>query len=103
MLQSEKSTMKINVHYISLVKNFTNKSQDEITLENGAKLSDLLNKIASNYGKPFTQEVYEPGQRDMKATFVAMINGVLMDQLKDVDTALNDGDSIIIMSLMTGG
>ncbi len=95
--------MKINVHYISLVKNFTKKSQDEIILENGSKVSDLLDKIASNYGKPFTQEVYEPGQRDMKATFVTMVNGVLMDQLKGVDTSLNDGDSIIIMSLMTGG
>ena len=95
--------MRVKVHYISLVKNFTNKSQDEIMLENGATLFDLLNRIAANFGKPFTLEVYEPGQRDMKSTFVAMVNGVLMDQLKGVNTPLNDGDSIIIMSLMTGG
>ena len=39
----------------------------------------------------------------MKPTFVAMVNGVLMDQLKGINTPLKDGDSIILMSLMTGG
>ena len=39
----------------------------------------------------------------MKATFVAMVNGVLMDQLQGVNTPLKNGDSIILMSLMTGG
>ena len=39
----------------------------------------------------------------MKSTFVAMINGVLMDQLKGVNTLLKNGDNIILMSLMTGG
>ena len=39
----------------------------------------------------------------MKASFVAMVNGVLMDQLKGINTPLKDGDSVILMSLMTGG
>jgi molybdopterin converting factor small subunit len=39
----------------------------------------------------------------MKSNFVAMINGVLMDQLKGVNTPLKDDDNIILMSLMTGG
>ena len=32
-----------------------------------------------------------------------MVNGVLMDQLKGVNTPLKDGDSVILMSLVTGG
>jgi molybdopterin converting factor small subunit len=95
--------MKINVHYISLVKSYTNRNQEEFQLKEGALLGELLDKIAVNYGKPFTTEVYEPGQKTMKATFVAMVNGVLMDQLKGVDTQLKDSDNIILMSLMTGG
>ena len=41
--------------------------------------------------------------KEMKSTFVAMVNGVLMDQLQGINTQLKDGDNIIIMSLMTGG
>ena len=95
--------MMVKVHYISLVKSYTNTSQDEFTLPNGTILSELLDKIAKDYGKPFTLEVYDPVKKEMKASFVAMVNGVLMDQLQGVNTPLKDRDSVILMSLMTGG
>lgn len=95
--------MKIKVQYLSLVKSFTNRSQDEFELGEGALLSEVLDKIAAAYGKAFIKEVYDPNQKEVKATFVAMINGVLMDQLKGANTPLKDGDNVILMSLMTGG
>jgi MoaD family protein len=95
--------MKIKVHYISLVKSFTKTSQDEFDLKEGTLLADLLDKIAAKYGKQITQEVYDSTKKEMKSTFVAMVNGVLMDQLKGVNTQLKDGDNIILMSLVTGG
>ena len=95
--------MQVNVHYISLVKSYTNTSQDEFELSNGTTLSDLLDKIAADYGKPFTQEVYDPTKKEMKATFVALVNGTHMDQLQGVNTPLKDRDSVILMSLVTGG
>ena len=95
--------MQVKVHYISLVKSYTNTSQDEFSLPTGTVLSELLDKIAEDYGKPFTQEVYDPEKKEMKASFVAMVNGVLMDQLNGVKTSLKERDSVILMSLMTGG
>jgi molybdopterin converting factor small subunit len=95
--------MQVKVHYISLVKSYTNTSQDEFDLPDGTILSELLDNISKDYGKQFCQEVYDPTKKEMKASFVAMINGVLMDQLKGVNTPLKNGDSIILMSLMTGG
>ena len=99
----EGKDMQVKVHYIGLIKSYTNTSQDEFMLPNGSVLSELLDKIAEDYGKQFSQEVYDPAKKEMKASFVAMVNGVLMDQLKGVNTQLKDGDSIILMSLMTGG
>jgi len=95
--------MKVNVHYISLVKSYTNKSREEITLNEGASMEQLLNQIANSYGKQFKEEVYDPEKKEMKSTFVAMINGVLIDQLKGTSTTLKNGDNIILMALMTGG
>ncbi len=95
--------MQIKVHYISLVKSYTNKSQEEISLNEDATLAKLLDQIAQRYGKQFTQEVYDPTAKEMKSTFVTMVNGVLMDQLKGVNTPLKNGDNVILMSLMTGG
>jgi len=95
--------MQVKVHYISLVKSYTNTSQDEFTLPNDTVLSELLDKIANDYGKPFTQEVYDPVKKEMKTSFVAMVNGTHMDQLQGVNTPLKDRDSVILMSLITGG
>ena len=95
--------MQVKVHYISLVKSYTNKSQEELTFPEGVLLAGLLDRIAETYGKQFATEVYDPNKKEMKATFVAMVNGVLMDQLKGMNTPLKDGDNVILMSLMTGG
>jgi molybdopterin converting factor small subunit len=95
--------MQVKVHYISLVKSYTDKSQEEITLAEDASMAELLNQIANIYGKQFREEVYDPIKKEMKSTFVAMVNGVLMDQLKGTNTPLKNGDNIILMSLMTGG
>ncbi|MCW4006125.1 MAG: MoaD/ThiS family protein [Candidatus Bathyarchaeota archaeon] len=95
--------MKVKVQYVSLVKTFTKESQDEFEVEEGTLLGSVLDRVADKYGKPFTQEVYEQGQKEMKSTFVAMVNGLLMNQLNGVDTQLKNGDTITLMSLMTGG
>lgn len=95
--------MKVKIHYISLVKSYTKTSQDEFNLIEDSTLLDALRMVADKYGKPFTVEVYDPKAREMKSTFVAMVNGVLMDQLKGIHTCLKDGDNVILMSLMTGG
>jgi len=95
--------MKIKVHYISLVKTYTKTSQEEFTLNESAQLSDLLNKMSEKYGTPFTQEIYDPDHKEMKANFVVMVNGIHMNQLNGINTSLKDDDRIILMSLMTGG
>ena len=95
--------MKVKVQYLGFIKNLINRSEDEFDLEEGASLSELLNQIAGIYGKAFRKEVYEPGLKDVKMGFVVTVNGVLMGQLQGVDTQLNNGDNIILMTLMTGG
>jgi len=95
--------MKIKVQYLGFIKNLIKRNEDEFELDEGASLSELLNKIAGIYGKAFKKEVYEPGLKDVKMGFVVTVNGVLMGQLQGVDTPLNNGDNIILMSLMSGG
>ncbi len=95
--------MQVKIHYISLVKSYTNKSTEEIDLSDNATLAQLLDKIAEVYGKQFVAEVYDPSKKEMKSTFVVMVNGIHMNQLNGVNTELKNGDNIILMSLMTGG
>jgi MoaD family protein len=95
--------MKVKVHYLGLIRKLINQREDEFELDEGASLSVVLDRIARLYGMPFKKEFYEPGLKDVKMGFVVTVNGILMSQLHGVDTQLNDGDNIILMSLMSGG
>jgi molybdopterin synthase sulfur carrier subunit len=95
--------MNVKVHYLGLVKTYTNQSQDELELREGALLSELFNKLAADFGKQFIQDIYEPGAKDVKPMFTVMVNGVIIGQLDGLDTKLKNGDTIILMPLMTGG
>ena len=95
--------MKVKVHYLGLIRKLIDQSEDEFELEEGASLSVVLDRISGLYGRPFEKEFYEPGLKDVKMGFVVTVNGVLMGQLHGLDTRLNDGDNIVLMSLMSGG
>ncbi|HDQ07078.1 MAG TPA: MoaD/ThiS family protein [Candidatus Bathyarchaeota archaeon] len=95
--------MKVRVQYFGYIKNLVNKKEEQYELEEGASLSDLLNKLAEVHDEAFRKDVYEPGLKDVKTGFSVTVNGFLMGQLGGVDTKLADGDNIILMSLATGG
>ncbi len=95
--------MKVKIQYLGLTKNLTKQSEEQLELKEGASLSQLLNKLAGIHGAPFRREVYEPDFKDVKAGFVVTINGVLSGQLNGLDTQLQNGDSVLFMSLVTGG
>jgi MoaD family protein len=101
--KAEAQTMQVKVHYISLVKSYTNKSQEDIAMPDDATVAQLLDHVADEYGKQFKAEVFDTEKKEMRQTFVAMVNGVLADQLKGMETTLKNGDNVILMSLMTGG
>jgi MoaD family protein len=96
--------MKVKVQYLSLVKSYTNNTgHEEIDLQDGALLSDLLNVLVAKHGEKFKKEVYTPGDEDVKDIFALMVNGLFMASLKGINTPLKDGDNVMIMSVMTGG
>jgi sulfur-carrier protein len=95
--------MKTKIHYLGLVKTYTNKTEDTIELPEAAHLSDLLNKLAKEFGKQFTQDIYEPNAKDVKTNFSITVNGVFIGQLDGLNTKLKDGDLVILMPLVTGG
>jgi MoaD family protein len=95
--------LNVRVQYFGYIKNLLNKKEDQIELNAGASLSDLLNKLAGVHGAAFRKDVYEPGLSDVKTGFSVAVNGVFIGQLGGLDAKLADGDTVMLMSLVTGG
>ena len=95
--------MNVKIEYLGFIKNLLNKRSEEFSLPKGMHLQELLSKLSNNYGAPFKQQVFEPGDKDIKSGFVVTVNGILIGQLKGMKTELRDQDHVILMSLMSGG
>jgi len=100
---AEGNPMKVKIHYLGLVKTYTNKTQDDLTLPEDTPLSGLFEKLAVSLGKPFNPEVYEPAKKEIKQTFMVLLNGIVIDPQEGLNAKLKDGDVVVIMPLVTGG
>ena len=76
---------------------------EQIELETGAQVRDLLHVLADRHGDKFRQAVFETGEEDLKSNFIMTINGVLLNQLQGLRSPLRDGDLVVIMPIVSGG
>ncbi len=80
-----------------------NKRREDIEIPENSTIEDLLSILANKYGEPFKRAVYETGSLDLKANFVATINGNLLNELNGIKTRLKQDDQVIIMPVVSGG
>jgi molybdopterin synthase sulfur carrier subunit len=96
--------MKVTVDYLGYIKNVLGVRQPEkIELEAKASVNDLLVLLAAKHGEPFRKAIYQPGGTDLKSTHILTVNGLLLNQLKGLDTKLSDGDTVLLMPVVSGG
>jgi len=96
--------LKVTVDYLGSVKQSLGlKQAEQIELKAPASVLDLLHLLAEKHGDPFKKSVYEPNDSDLKPYYILSINGLLTNQLNDMETELKDGDRLIFMPVVTGG
>lgn len=96
--------MKVTVDYLGYIKGVLGVKQPEnIELKDPSLVRDLLVVLAEKHGVPFKKAIYEPDSADLKSTYIMAVNGLLLNQLNELDTKLKEGDHIILMPIVSGG
>ena len=96
--------MKVTVDYLGSIKQTLElKQPEQVQMKDGASLVDLLSKLCEKHGDPFKESIYEPKDTDLKPYYILSVNGVLLNQLKGLETQLKDGDHLVFMPVVTGG
>jgi len=96
--------MMITVEYIGHIKNLVeNRHTERVEIPRDSTIAQLLTVLSERYGEPFKKAVYEKGSMDVKPNFIVTVNGYLLNQLQGLDTRLKNGDTIILMSVVSGG
>ena len=96
--------MRVTVEYLGYIKQTIGvEHAEQINLKEGALVRDLLTLLAEKHGEPFKKDVYEPESVDLKPHHILSVNGILLNQLKGIETKLKDCDRVILMPVVTGG
>ncbi len=96
--------MKITVDYLGYIKNLLSLQQPEIIeLQENAQVLDLLRTLAKKHGEPFITNLLEPDAADLKGNIILTINGLLLNQLKGIESSLKGGDKVVLMPIVSGG
>jgi len=94
--------MRVKILYMGMVRAKVGKKEEEYQIKDGSSLSDLLSSLARTHGKSFESIVYGRENR-LDPTFIATVNGILKDSLRASNIPLREGDTIALMTLISGG
>ena len=94
----------MKVEYLGHVKKIVgDRRTEEVEIKYDVVVADLLILLAEKYGDPFRKAIYEPNMADVKSNFIVTVNGYLLNQLHGVQTRLKNGDSVVLMPIVSGG
>lgn len=95
--------MKVTMKFLTGVRTLIGKSREELTLEEGSTVEDLLQKLSEKYGSRFKEYVYDEKTKNPKGYIQFLIDGRNVAILNGMKTRLHDGCQVAIVPLMRGG
>ena len=95
--------MLVKVVYLGLVRSKVGKREEEFEIKAGSTLSDLLNSLEETYGESLKSIFGVDDVNRLDPTFITTVNSKLTDPIQGGDLMLNNGDTVALMTLISGG
>ena len=94
--------MRLRIVYLGLVRSKVGKKEEEYEIEDGSSLLNLLQSLAQTYGKSL-KDLLNADENRLDPTFISTVNGILKDSSHGSKVILSDGDTVALMTLISGG
>ena len=95
--------IQVKVHTILNLKKILGGGDIDLTMKKGSTVKDVLIIMVETYGEPLTAQLFDSGG-DLFPYIRLMVNGRDIAFLENkMETALQDGDEILILPPVGGG
>lgn len=94
--------MKITIVFFTTLREVVGRKEEEIELNRGITVEELLSRLSRKYGKDFVNYVYDE-KGDLNGHLQFLVNGKSVTTLHGLRTRLKDGDKIAIIPPVGGG
>jgi molybdopterin converting factor small subunit len=95
-------TIQVLVEFSAISRVLTGKSEFSLTLKKGASISDVVSEIGKKF-PPLLGQIIEKDGKALIPTNVFSVNGQKIIHETDTDYQPNNGDKLILLSLLSGG
>jgi len=97
------AVIRVKVHTILGLKEILGGREIEITLPRGSALKALLSHMVERWGERLSSRLFEPGSSSLIPRIRVMVNGRDIGFIGGMETALQEGDEILICPPVAGG
>jgi sulfur-carrier protein len=95
--------MKVKLHAILTFKEILGARETEIFLPEGATIQGLLSRMNEVWGDRLSSHLFHPGTGRLLPRITLMVNGRSVQFLSGMETALHDGDEVLLLPPVGGG
>lgn len=94
--------MKVEVKFYAMIREIAGKKVEMVALPIKSSVRDLIDLLVERYGSEFERYIYDRDKK-VRSYLSYMLNGVNINSLDRLDTALKDGDVISLLPPVGGG
>ncbi len=94
--------MKITVEFAGLARVLTRQSQIHLDVSEGMTFRDILFRLAEMFPQ-LAGDVIDPTLGTLRSSNMLNLNGKRMIQPSEMDASPQEGDRLILMSILAGG
>ena len=95
--------ISVKVQTILDLKRILGKREVELLVPKGSTVEDLLQNMTIRWGEELSSRLFEPRTNRLFSHIQIMVNGRAMGFLNGMDTALHDGDEVLLLPPAAGG
>ena len=94
--------VKITVKMLGVAKDAAGRDQETITIPEDADIHEALRTLIEIHGQLLRDALLDPVTGTPVATLI-LLNGVEIGNLQGLETPLNHGDTLVLLSVTHGG
>lgn len=95
--------IRVNVRMMGTLKDAAGRSEEELSLEEGADISSAIRELIDEHGEELERALVDPVIQSALPNALILLNGVEIGNLKGLVTALRDGDKMVLLPVTHGG
>lgn len=95
--------IRVGVRLLGALRNPTGKSEETLVIDGEPDVSGVIDALIELHGEHLDKALIDPIAGNPLPNALILVNGVEIGNIRGLSTPLQDGDSVVLLSVTHGG